>query len=162
MPQFMIEQLAFYPRDPEAAKALLTAMGMGDWVTDHVNAKGSVRKLQDVENEADLSFNYSGLNAARELEVLHYTRGAHWMRHPMRGLRPRVSHIGMHCTEQELAYWRSFFAARSIPIAQEVRTSAHTNPAISGKRKYHYVIFDTYDILGVDVKFIVRHDPSDF
>ncbi len=158
MVTFKIEQVALYPRDPEAAKELLTAMGVNDWVTDHVSAKGSVRKLRNVDNEADLSFNYSGMNAAGELEVLHYTRGAHWMR----GMRPRVSHIGMHCTEQELAEWYSFFAGRGIPVAQEVYTRAHTNPAIAGKRKYHYVIFDTYDILGVDVKFIVRHDVSDF
>jgi hypothetical protein len=158
MLKFKIEQVALYPRDPEAAKELLTAMGMSDWVTDHVSAKGSVRKLRSVDNEADLSFNYNGMNAAGELEVLHYTRGAHWMR----GMRPRVSHIGMHCTEQELTEWYIFFAGRGIPVAQEVYTKAHTNPAIAGKRKYHYVIFDTYPILGVDVKFIVRHDPSDF
>ena len=45
-------------------------------------------------------------------------------------------------------------------MAQEVMTESHTNPVIAGKRTYNYVIFDTKEILGVDVKFIVRinHD----
>jgi hypothetical protein len=158
--QFMIEQIALYPKDPEAAIALLSAMGLDGWTRDHVSARGIVREHQ-CENEADLSFNYQGLDAAKELEVLHYTRGRNWM-DPGRSnfFRPRVSHLGMHCTEAALEEWRTFFAVRKIPVAQEVRTHAHTNPAIAGKRLYHYVIFDTYSILGVDIKFIVRHDPE--
>jgi hypothetical protein len=70
----------------------------------------------------------------------------------------RASHIGMHCTEAELESWRAFFASRNIAVAQEVFTKSHTNPVIAGKREYHYVIFDTYGILGIDVKFIVRRD----
>jgi hypothetical protein len=40
--------------------------------------------------------------------------------------------------------------------------NSHTNPVISGKRWYNYVIFDTKEILGVDLKFIVRkeHAPT--
>ena len=45
---------------------------------------------------------------------------------------------------------------RGIKVAQEVFTKSHTNPVIAGKRKYNYVIFDTKEILGVDLKFIVR------
>ena len=66
----------------------------------------------------------------------------------------------MHCTADELLGWRDFFKKRDIPVAQEVVTESHTNPVIAGKRTYNYVIFDTKEILGVDVKFIVRknHD----
>jgi hypothetical protein len=45
-------------------------------------------------------------------------------------------------------------------VAQEVLTQSHTNPVISGKRWYNYVIFDTKDILGVDLKFIVRKEHA--
>jgi hypothetical protein len=31
---------------------------------------------------------------------------------------------------------------------------------IAGKRNYHYTIFATRHILGVDLKFIVRMDPN--
>jgi hypothetical protein len=160
-PVFQIEQVAIYPRDPARAKALLSAMGLNDWVEDHVVASGSVHGRPNQSNEADLSFNYQGLGRGNELEVLHYTTGRHWMRKIFRPMF-RASHLGMHVNEQELQDWRLLFQSLGIPIAQEVRTSSHTNPVIAGKRKYHYVIFDTYPILGIDIKFIVRHDPSDF
>lgn len=156
--KFEIEQLAFYPADPAAAKELLTAMGHADWAEDHVVATGEVFGRHGRENEADLSFNYSALDKARELEVLHYTSGENWMENRTGATPRRVSHIGMHCTEQELDDWKVFFGDRKIKVAQEVFTHSHTNPVIKGKREYHYVIFDTYDILGVDVKFIVRKD----
>lgn len=159
--KFNIDQVALCPEDPQAAIKLLSEMGLSEWAHDHVSARGTVFELQDCSNEADLAFNYQGnadASGKMELEVLHYTTGRNWMR----GQQPRASHIGMHCSELELKEWRKFFHERGYPVAQEVRTSAHTNPVIAGKRLYHYVIFDTYDTLGVDVKFIVRHDPSDF
>lgn len=156
--KFEIEQLAFYPADPAAANELLTSMGHPDWAEDHAVATGSVFGRRGIENEADLSFNYTALKGARELEVLHYTTGENWMENRVGATPRRASHIGMHCSEEELSEWKDFFAARKIKIAQEVFTKSHTNPVIAGKREYHYVIFDTYDILGIDVKFIVRKD----
>src|SRR5690606_13518265 len=91
---------------------------------------------------------------ANELEVLHYTDGPSWMD----CYAPRASHLGMHCTAVELEGWREFFDERDIQVAQEVKTQSHTNPHIAGKRWYNYVIFDTYEILGSDIKFIVRSD----
>lgn len=150
---FNIEQVALCPRDPAAAKELLTAMGAGEWAEDHVVASGTVRG-DSAASEADLAFEYELLSgSARELEVLHYTRGTNWM-----AGQHRVSHLGMHCSREELEQWRTFFAERGIPVAQELWTDGHSNPHIAGKRWYHYVIFDTYDILSVDVKFIVRRD----
>jgi hypothetical protein len=159
--KFKIEQLALYPADPAAARELLSAMGAGEWARDHVVAEGEVFGSPG-KNGAELSFEYNLLASARELEVLEYTGGPNWM-----DLRPdadphRVSHLGMHCSEQELKRWREFFARRRITVAQEVKTRSHTNPAIAGQRWYHYVIFNTHAILGVDVKFIVRHDNADF
>lgn len=152
MPQFKIDQVALYPKDPERAKELLTAMGAGDWAEDVVIAVGDVRGKEGM-NKASLSFDYSLLENARELEVLQYKDGPNWMDNRA----PRVSHLGMHCSYDELEEWRAFFHERNIKVAQEVETYSHTNPVIAGKRWYKYVIFDTYEILGVDVKFIVRN-----
>jgi hypothetical protein len=161
MLKFKIEQVALCPADPDAAIELLTAIGAGDWARDHVCASGSVFGVE-AGNEADLNFEYEMLQGANELEVLQYTKGPNWM-----DVRPdadphRVSHLGMHCSAEELLGWRDFFFNRGIEVAQEVKTSSHTNPHIAGKRWYNYVIFNTHPILGVDLKFIVRHDSPDF
>lgn len=153
--RFFIEQLALNPKDPDAARQLLADMGATSWVEDHVTAAGSVFGSPGA-NEANLSFNYD-MFAGKELEILHYTKGQNWVASHTRGANC-VSHIGMHCTAEELSLWRIFFAERKIEVAQEVFTSAHTNPAIADKRRYNYVIFDTKKILGVDLKFIVRID----
>lgn len=154
--QFKIEQVALCPQFmTDAARSLLEEMGMDEWVEDHVIANGSVHRFEDQRNEADLSFNYqSGGDKPLELEILNYTSGDNWMA----GMPPAVSHLGMHCTAEELVEWRLFFSERGFDVAQEVFTEAHTNPAIDGKRKYNYVIFDTRSVLGVDIKFIVRID----
>lgn len=165
--KFFVEQIAICPNDPERAIALLTKMGLADWARDHVKATGHVFGSHG-ENEADLAFNYQatrGYEAGAltdaaalkplELEVLNYTHGNNWMQHG--GRDNSVSHIGMHCTAAELDQWRAFFLAEGIKEAQGVLTLSHTNPfLLANGRKYRYTIFDTREILGVDVKFIVR------
>jgi len=150
--KFIIEQIAICPKDPSKAKQLLKDMGAVDWSEDRVIAKGKVFDNQS-ENTADLSFNYD-LIQGKEFEVLNYIAGDNWMKEQSRV--NSVSHLGMHCTADELLNWRDFFDERGIKVAQEVFTKSHTNPVIAGKRKYNYVIFDTKEILGVDLKFIVR------
>ena len=156
--KFTIEQIAICPKNPTAAKKLLIEIGAVDWVEDHVVATGLVYGDHGT-NEADLSFNYD-IFSGKEFEVLDYTSGNNWMDSEKRG-RNSVSHLGMHCTEDELTLWRSFFEERDIKVAQQVFTDSHTNAAIAGKRSYNYVIFDTKDILGVDLKFIVRINKDD-
>lgn len=152
--KFSIEQVALCPPDPVRAIEFLTEIGMEEWAKDHVVASGKVYGISG-SNEADLAFNYTGLEKARELEVLHYTDGDNWMDHVDRG--PSVSHLGMHVSVEELAKWRIFFAEKGIAVAQEVFTDSHTNPfLVENGRKYNYVIYDTRAILGVDLKFIVR------
>ena len=150
--KFTIEQIAICPKDPSKAKQLLKDMGAVDWSEDRVIAKGKVFDNQS-ENTADLSFNYD-LIQGKEFEVLNYIAGDNWMKEQSR--INSISHLGMHCTADELLNWRVFFDERGIKVAQEVFTKSHTNPVIAGKRKYNYVIFDTKEILGVDLKFIVR------
>lgn len=155
MLKFQVQQVALFPRNAEAAIALLTEMGAGDWARDHVEAVGTVFG-DPGRNEADLAFDYELLKSANELEVLDYTSGPNWMATPAHGYS--VSHLGMHCSEEELDGWKGFFSVRGIRIAQEVLTQSHSNPVIAGKRWYHYCIFDTREILGVDIKFIVRKE----
>ena len=153
--KFKIEQVALCPKDPERAIKLLSEMGAGEWAHDVVVAAGPVFGAPGT-NVANLAFDYELLKGANELEVLHYRAGRNWMG----GLYPSVSHLGMHCAAEELQRWKAFFKQRGIDIAQEVKTESHSNPAIAGKRWYHYCIFDTRDILGVDIKFIVRKDNA--
>lgn len=157
--QFHIEQIAIYPNDPVQAIKLLKDLGAEEWAHDHVHALGEVFGIH-TKNEADLAFNYQlGREDGKplEFEVLHYTDGIHWMHSRF---RPGVSHLGMHCTPEDLARFRIFFATRGIGVAQEVLTQNHTNPVIAGLRWYQYVIFDTFAILGVDLKFIVRRETK--
>ena len=157
--KFFIEQVALCPKNPAAAVNLLKQLGLDNWVHDHVVAGGKVYG-DPGKNEADLAFNYESTRPEGkplELEVLHYTSGPNWMatRPPM------VSHLGMHCTAEELEQFRRKFSDMGIKVAQEVLTETHTNPfLLEQKRKYQYVIFDTRDILGVDLKFIVRRENA--
>lgn len=172
--KFQIEQIAIMPPDPEAAVELLHALGLTEWAIDVVQARGFVHGTPR-ENVAKLMFNYQASPEQEcfqydtesgdqkdawekakplEFEVLQYIAGDNWMRYNV----PSVSHLGMHCTAEELTAWKQRFAELSIPIAQDVSTIAHTNPVIAGKRWYNYCIFNTRGILGVDLKFIVRRE----
>lgn len=154
--KFKIEQVAICPKNTAEAMKLLMDLGLNEWVYDHVTATGNVYG-QAGGNEADQAFNYTAIDG-KEFEVLHYTTGPNWMEDLTRV--NSVSHLGMHCTAEELVQWRKFFEDGNIPIAQEVMTQKHTNPYIAGKRWYNYVIFDTRELLGVDLKFIVRRDSQ--
>jgi len=160
-PKFKIQQVALFPYDAKRAKKLLCDLGLDQWTLDTVKANGQVFG-RDAENTAELHFNYQAGNGADEaagkpleLEILDYTEGDNWMEENSSSL-DSVSHLGMHCTAAELEQFRSYFAAEGIAVAQEVITQSHTNPVIDGQRRYNYVIFDTRDIIGVDLKFIVR------
>jgi hypothetical protein len=156
--KFKIEQIALaisQTREAEAL-ALLAALGITEWTHDTVTAKGDVLADKDVTNVAALSFNYTALSEARELELLRYREGRNWLQFD---LQPRVSHLGMHVTEWELAEFRALLEQEHhLMLAQEVFTQQHTNPAIAGKRWYHYVIYKAVHLIGVDLKFIVRRD----
>jgi len=159
--KFQIEQIAVVVADTPRAIELLSALGLDQWVSDRVIAKGEVFG-EDGESTAELHFNYQAGNGGDhhadkplELEVLDYTDGPNWMQ-DNESARNSVSHIGMHCTSAELSQYRVFFRERDIAVAQEVVTQSHTNKYIADSRRYNYVIFDTRDIIGVDLKFIVR------
>lgn len=157
--ELRIEQLALAPADPHAAYELLHQMGAVVWVHDMVTAEGEVRG-REARNVAHLAFDYKLANKPVELELLDYKDGPNWLQaYPSQSM---VSHLGMHCTEEELVEWKAFFAERDLHIVQEVDTIAHTNEELNEiGRRYHYCIFGTRGILGVDIKMIVRKHESD-
>lgn len=153
--KFKIEQIAIClggDRATNIAFDLLNDLGATEWNLDTVVAQGEVFG-DPAGNVAKLAFNYD-ICSGKEFEVLQYIGGRNWVQ--IGDGPPRVSHFGMHVTAEELDQWRAFFAERGIPVAQEVFTESHSNPAIAGKRWYNYVIFDTQRLLGTDLKFIVR------
>ena len=158
--QFKIEQIALFTNKSADAIQLLTAIGLTDWVHDHVVANGYVHGVFG-QNEADLDFNYQATGEKNlELEILNYTKGNHWMS-AVPGV-PTVSHLGMHVTPTELLSWKKLLGEMGYAIAQTVMTESHTNSHIANSRRYNYVIFDTRKVIGVDLKFIVRYvaDPE--
>lgn len=152
--RFKIEQLALNPKDPGLAFLLMEALGLKDWVHDAASAQGQVFG-EAAESVGQLSFNYD--SKPLELELLSYSSGRNWLEaHNATPPASVASHIGMHCSAEELEHWRAKLAAFKINVAQEVTTTRHTNPNIPAGRTYRYVIFDTRDIIGLDLKFIVR------
>lgn len=155
--KFKIEQIAICLGTESATSVafyLLNDLGATEWSLDKVVAQGEVFG-HPAGNVAKLAFNYD-ICSGKEFEVLQYIEGRNWVEHG--DGPPRVSHFGMHVTAEELDQWRAFFEERNIAVAQEVFTESHTNEVIAGKRWYNYVIFDTVNILGTDLKFIVRRD----
>lgn len=161
--QFKIEQIAISPKSPTHAKTLLKELGAEHWISDIVRARGEVFG-DPSENIAELQFNYqlAADGSSLEFEILDYQSGDNWVEQSA-GKGSVVTHLGMHVKDEaELEEWRDFFAARGIPVAQEVDTQEHRNDfLIETGRKYRYVIFDTREILGVDLKFILRREPGD-
>jgi hypothetical protein len=169
VPRFQIQQIALVVCESADAFKLLSDLGLTDWVHDTVVAKGSVFGTPGA-NVAELHFNYQAGSGVEyvdgdgqkqidakplELEILDYTDGPNWMAENTSDLNS-VSHLGMHVTAEQLAQYRAYFEAEGIPVAQEVVTQSHTNDYIKDSRRYNYVIFDTREIIGVDLKFIVR------
>ena len=149
-----IEQIAIGTVDPQKLMDALDAAGITKtWTHDVVVAEGEVFGVKST-NKAELHFNY---DLGFELEILKYQEGANWhlRRSPTDGSN-FLSHMGLHVEKEEMLKIKADMAAAGIGIAQEVYTSSHENPVIKGKRKYHYVVFDSKDSLGFDLKLIER------
>lgn len=159
--KFKFEQIALSidPSRRQFALNLLSDLGLTEWHEDHVAAFGSVGN-DFGDNVAHLAFNYQATSAKPlEVELLEYTEGNNFVDQVKRDQRTNAiaTHIGMHVTEEQLENEvRPIFDHFLIGTSQEVKTSSHTNPAIKDSRRYQYTIFATRDLLGIDLKFIVR------
>ncbi len=149
-----IDQIAIVSQNPGETKALLDAVfgtTPDDWQADIATATGMANG-RVVRNTASLSFNYKLIKGGVEFEVLCYGAGNNWLQDAKRV--SGHSHFGVHV--ENLDAVRTKLLALGYQIAQEVRTTSHTNAAIAGKRTYKYCIFATHDILGFDLKLIER------
>lgn len=160
--KFKFEQIALSvdPLRRAVALALLDELGITDWHEDHVNATGTVGGESVHKNTAHLAFNYQATSEKPlELELLQYTNGFNFVddAKDMHRADAIATHIGMHVTAEQLENEvRPIFERFMIKTSQEVKTDSHTNPAIKDSRRYQYTIFATRDLLGIDLKFIVR------
>jgi len=144
------DQLAIVVDDYNLARALTR---IGDWVQDTVRTEGWALQrngqMEWVQNEANLMFNYDMW--PMEYEVLHYVEGWNW--HMLRDARtPYLSHYGIHIEGDD----EVVLASRRWRVLQESFTYSHTNPAIKDSRRYRYIIFDSRDDLGAELKLIQR------
>jgi len=148
-----IEQIAIAAKNPEKVIEHLAAIGLTDWCHDEVVATGEVFGVKGT-NTAELHFNYQ---LGFELEILKYVDGPNW--HTQRNFADQntfASHMGLHVTAEQMELVKAKMEKARIRIAQEVYTDSHTNKFIDGKRKYHYVVFDSLDAFGFDLKLIER------
>ena len=152
-----IEQIAIATDDYMEVLNNFIALGLYSWKQDEVVATGKVFG-EEGTNRAVLNFNY---DLGVELEVLEYKEGANWHQKRIKeGAKfPFLSHIGYHVTAEELEVIRKKLANIGIEVAQEVFTDSHTNAyLLKKKRKFQYVVFDSKDRFGFDLKLIVRRE----
>lgn len=162
--QFKIEQVALSvdPSRRKQAVALLVELGMKDWVSDTVVARGTVGDLkEEVTNVGELSFNYDAATEGKlELELLHYSAGDNFVDRAKRehDTKAITTHLGMHVTASHLGTVEGIMKRHGIGLSQQVETVSHTNKHIRDSRRYKYAIFATRSLIGVDLKFIVRKE----
>ncbi len=148
-----IEQVAFATKDTKALIDIFKTMGLKDWADDEVKATGFVFGVAG-ENKAELHFNY---DFGFELEILNYLEGPNWHEKRNSANDPIfLSHLGLHVEKEELKKIANTMKTLGIGIAQEVYTDSHTNPAVKGIKRFHYVVFDSQEKLGFDLKLIER------
>lgn len=150
---FFIEQVAIHCKDPDKFKKALGLIGLTDWSEDRVEAVGEVWG-RPAESTAILNFNYQ--LGPFELELIKYEEGSkNWL--DQRDAPPALSHLGLHIDASiDMDDMITQFQGYGINVAQKVSTMSHTNPAIKDSRRYRYVIFDTIDLFGFDLKLIQR------
>ncbi len=155
------DQIAFYVPDMDAAKKAYRALGCTDWTDDIVTAQGKIGIVKDSRkqvNVAHLAFNYQ---LGIELELIQYKAGNNW--HQVGGRvdevnhcsHPFASHMSWHT--EDIKVERSAFESKGLQVVQDVLTLSHTNPhLVANGRKYRYIIFDSRNLIGFDLKLIQR------
>lgn len=145
-----IDQLVFTTDHPqEAMKDLAALLGREvKWAHDIASATGEVFGEEDCSNKVDLYF--SEEVAGIRFGYLNYLEGERWLTEYEDN---QLSHLGIHV--QDIEAWKKHILDLGYEIAMETETFEHTNPALNGRR-YHYVIVDSRERLGFDLKIIQR------
>jgi hypothetical protein len=148
---YFIEQVALACKNPDKLKHALRVIGLTEWATDEVVTRGRVFGGDVVETPATLNFNYQLGNFEFELLTYH-NEDDNWLgRHEQEA---GLSHMGLHVPDIDAAV--ALLVEAGYKIAQEVRTISHTNPHIKDSRRYRYMILDTREHFGFDLKLIQR------
>lgn len=155
---FQVDQIAFASRDGGTLMTLLEQIfgTEGEWSHDMVTAEGQVWEKEGVTNQAQLAFNYSIVKGGMEFEVLESNQSTpYWLdKYLQVGPLPILSHLGIHVENLDREVRR--LEELGYRIAQDVRTREHSNPKVPAHRRYRYVIFNTRERLGFDIKLIQR------
>lgn len=159
-----IEQIAFSTCDIDYSKRQYEPLGITQWESDIVTAKGTLHTYsqygeegtREIINVARLEFNY---DMEVELELIQYLAGDNW--HNFQGRKGMFqSHMSYHVEDMPSEVQR--LKSAGLRVIQEVKTLSHTNPyLLKTGRKYHYVIFDSRNQLGFDLKLIKRIEKDD-
>lgn len=153
---YPIEQIAIACPDPDRTKRVLASvLGCDEWHQDEVTTEGFVFGSRvDSATTATLNFNYQ-LIPGKEFELLTYHDERNWLANQPDGPQSTgMSHLGLHVPDVDEVKRR--MDTYGYRVAQEFSTTSHTNPNITGKRQYRYVIFDTRKDFGFDLKVIQR------
>lgn len=148
---YFIEQVAIATKNPGALKQALRLIGLTEWATDQVVTDGEVFHRAVTGTKAELNFNYQ--LGPFEFELLTYENDHdNWLGE--HGQYTGLSHLGLHVPDIDTACAK--LLAAGYRVAQEVRTISHTNPHIKDSRRYRYMILDTREQFGFDLKLIQR------
>lgn len=156
-----IEQIAIGSKNSEqVVKNLSEVLGLSDWSKDTVTVDGLVNEKKCFGTVADLNFNYE--LGPFEFEILQYKEGDNWhnnlYENNIAEFQNFLSHLGLHIDDPKEFLSVKRRLSLFFPIVQDVVTKSHTNEAIKDSRRYRYIIFDSRDEIGFDLKIIQRLD----
>jgi len=161
-----IEQVAIGVRAGQAnekVKAIREILGAVDWIHDTVKFSGEVDNDKTECTVANLNFNYD-LIPGVEFEIIEFIDGINWheFRNSNQPDTPFISHLGLHIDDyDEFDEVKNKLLKAGLNIIQEANTFEHSNPKVPDNRKYHYLIFDTLNAFGFDLKLIYRIDTNE-
>jgi len=173
------DQLAIATRFPST---LMKWIGGSTWSHDHAYSRAVVAGYPEPkEVEFKLFYNYEQDIPFKELELIQFLSLHNFHSVSNRGISPLglyapslyeklgsmgvdmpfISHLGIHCTEEEGKDWRFHLGQRDIHPVWEDTSYKHTNPIIAGKRTYHNIIFGSREALGFDFKACIRINANE-
>ncbi len=152
-----LEQIAFHAADPMAMReSLYRRFGMKEWVMDEVTGVAEIfGEERSTPIHAHLMFNH---DMPVEYEIINAEGSTcwHYIRDKDKQQMNFLSHMACHVPNIVAA-----LEHLPYPIAQTMVTFNHTNAyLVRENRTYIYVVLDTVNIFGFDLKLIQRINKS--